>query len=80
MQIDRVIIEREDRTSFCGVLSYLHADRHQMLTWSFERTPDNKVVLLLFPSSSSGHYPEVQTHYRELADAILDAILHAASR
>lgn len=80
MEIDQVIIEREDRLSYCGVLSYRHADRYQMLTWSFERTPDNKVVLLLFPSNSSETYPEVQTHYRELADAILEAILHAASR
>ncbi|MBO9542260.1 hypothetical protein J7643_16850 [bacterium] len=80
MDIDRVIVERQDGMSFCGVLSYEHGDKHQMLTWSFERTPDNKVVLLLFPASANGHYPEVQVYYRELADAILDAILQAASR
>lgn len=50
-----------------------------MLTWSFHLDTERKVVLLLYPASSATAYPEVQLHYRELADAILDAILNRAS-
>jgi hypothetical protein len=79
MQIERVVIERKDGDTFCGILTYEHALRHQMLTWSFHLDTERKVVLLLYPASSATAYPEVQLHYRELADAILDAILNRAS-
>lgn len=71
MEIERVVVERRDGNTYCGVLTYAHAWRTQLLTWSCAVEPDRKLVLLLYPSSSGATYPEVQTHYRMLADAIL---------
>ncbi len=80
MEIDRVVIERHDGETYCGILTYSHDMRRQMLTWSFDLNEEKKVILLLYPSSSTSHYPEVQSHYRVLADAILDEIFHVTSR
>lgn len=80
MEIDRIVIERHDGETYCGILTYSHDMRRQMLTWSFDVNDEKKVVLLLYPSSSTAHYPEVQSHYRLLADAILDEIYHVTSR
>lgn len=74
MEISDVVIERHDGETFCGVLTYEHDMRERLLTWSFALNERKKVVLLLYPSSSAGSYPEVEQHYRELADAILDRI------
>lgn len=74
MEISNVVIERHDGDTFCGVLTYEHDMRHQLLTWSFALNDQKKVVLLLYPSRSTTLYPEVHQHYRELADAILDEI------
>lgn len=79
MEIDRVVIERHDGETYCGILTYSHDLRRQMLTWSFALNADQKIVLLLYPSNSTAHYPEVQTHYRLLADAILDEIFHLSA-
>lgn len=80
MEISNVVIERHDGDTFCGVLTYEHEAREQLLTWSFALNEQKKVVLLLYPSVSNKVYPEVQTHYRELADAILDEIAQGVSR
>ena len=77
MEIERVIIERQEGGTYCGVLTYAHNFKQQLLTWSFAPDLDQKIVLLLYPSSSSHAYPEVQTHYRILADAIFAEIMHA---
>ncbi len=74
MEISKVVIERHDGDTFCGVLTYEHDMRQQLLTWSFALNEQRKVVLLLYPSTSAMLYPEVQQYYRELADAILGAI------
>lgn len=76
MEIEKVVIERHDKDTFCGVLTYRHALREQLLTWSCAVNEQQKLTLLLYPSSSSHAYPEVQTHYRLLADAILEEIQH----
>lgn len=77
MEIERVVIERQEGGTYCGVLTYAHNFQQRLLTWSFAPDLDQKIVLLLYPSSSSHAYPEVQTHYRLLADAILAEILQA---
>lgn len=69
-----MVVERRDGDTFCGVLTYSHAWRQQMLTWSCAVEAERKLVLLLYPANTGGNYPEVQTHYRVLADAILAAI------
>jgi hypothetical protein len=74
MQISNVVIERHDGDTFCGVLTYEHDMHEQLLTWSFALNERKKVVLLLYPSASTRCYPEVEQHYRELADAILEQI------
>jgi len=74
MEISNVVIERHDGDTFCGVLTYEHEMREQLLTWSFALNEQRKVVLLLYPSASTTLYPEVHSHYRELADAILEEI------
>lgn len=80
MDIDRVVIERHDGETYCGILTYSHDLRRQMLTWSFDVNEEKKVVLLLYPSSSTSHYPEVQNNYRQMADAIMDEIFHLSSK
>lgn len=75
MDVDRVVIERRDGTDVCGVLVYHHTRNQQLVTWSFFLNDQHRQVLVIYPSSESAE-PDVTTHYRALADAILQEIFH----
>lgn len=75
MEIKDVIVERRDSDTFCGVLTFAHRHRQQLLTWSFQVDGGQKVVIMLYPSSRQNtDMPVVEAHYREFADAILDEV------
>ena len=75
MEIQDIIIEREDRDTYCGVLTYRHRHEELLLTWTFQWGDRQKVVLMLYPSTpSTSDSGVIQSHYRELADAILGEV------
>ena len=75
MEIQEIIIEREESSTYCGILTFLHSHEQQLLTWSFQWGDGQKVILMLYPSTHSGENAGViQSHYRELADAILGEV------
>ena len=75
MEIENIIIEREDRQIYCGVLTYRHQHEAQLLTWSFQWGEAQKVILMLYPScTAAADASLIQLYYRELADAILEEV------
>ncbi|MBM3266635.1 MAG: hypothetical protein FJZ01_03215 [Candidatus Sericytochromatia bacterium] len=79
VEIKDVIVERHDADAFCGIITFSHRHRQQMLTWSFQVDGGQKVVIMLYPSSrQTTDMPVVEEHYREFADAILDQVFKAS--
>ncbi len=79
MEIQDVIIERQDQDTFCGVLTFRHRHEEQALTWTFQSGESRKVVLMLYPAKPATTDTRIiQSHYRELADAILGEVFRRA--
>ncbi len=78
MEIKDIIVERHDADAFCGVITFSHRHKQQLLTWSFQVDTGQKVVIMLYPSSRQNtDMPVVEQHYREFADAIMDEVCKA---
>ncbi len=79
LEIQDIIIERQDQGTFCGVLTFRHRHEEQALTWSFQWGESQKVVLMLYPARpTTADTGVIQSHYRELADAILGEVFRRA--
>lgn len=75
MQIDSIVIEREDGPLFCGLLFFQHEATAQYLPWTVDLNDPKKIVLKLFPPEAAGTLPVVQAHYETMAGAIVDRVL-----
>ena len=75
VEITDVIVERHDADMFCGVITFSHRHKQQLITWSFQVDGGQKVVIMLYPSSkASTDMTSVEAHYRDFADAILEEV------
>lgn len=75
MQIQDVVIERQDGPLYCGILYYCHMEDPCYLPWTMDLADPRKVVLKLFPPEESAGFTVVHDHYEEMADAIMERVI-----
>jgi len=75
MEIDSIVIEREDGPLFCGILFYEHAAASQYLPWTVDLENPDKIVLKLFPPDAEDNLTVVQQHYETMAGAIVQQVM-----
>ena len=66
MQIDTIVIEREDGPLYCGILFYEHAAEPLYLPWTIDLENPQKIVLKLFQPGFS----EVVMPFDRIEDAV----------
>lgn len=75
MQIQQIVIERQNNEEYCGLLFYHHQEQPLYVPWTVELT--EQVILKLFPPAKGDGVALVSNHYEEMADAIVDSVLSA---
>lgn len=74
MDILSIIIERADRTSYCGVVTYQDTQGEGSLLWTVELTGTTKVVVGFVQGDRIDWLDTVQEHAHYLSDNIILAI------
>lgn len=75
MDIQRIVIEREDGPLYCGLLFYEHGPEDMYLPWTVDLQNPQRVVLKLFPPEQGQDFEVVQHHYQVMADAIVECVM-----
>lgn len=79
MDIQRIVIEREDGPLYCGLLFYEHGPAERYLPWTVDLHNPSRVVLKLFPPETEQDRGAVQDHYQAMADAIVECVIGQAN-